>query len=690
VAGLGLVAALLLAAPVGLVGWRLMETREAPSALDLSRQTALNRVTIARAVEGLRGLARQIRYAPAGPAGADARRQALTRLRALGADPAWRAAVSPAFADALDEAQVAAMELSAKSASQTPWKTIIADTLDRLRRQTETGDMLGDSADAPDPTNDRNSAIADLLAVLTNASNANAAALPVLEAHARRLAARAIAAPDTHPGTPPFAVHRAIEDAMDIPAARRKALADQMFRDDLWHEADMALAHASDLALTMASQDLATAQDTLKDNSNRLSAALLSLALATLAAALLLVWRAIAGHALPLGRLARRADALGFNQSQSGTGSGKAWESLNRLISATETDTDFVSAAHDSEAKARRDAATLAAALLGAAPEAAVGRNLTGVSRSLDGTLDAVRAQATLALTESRLLATTSGGRRADVSSERAALAAHLVGDACAHLSERVDEAAHLVSALCLLSAPVANSTARVPVVLGRVLRETVSVLEPRLLARGVRFDLRCPASATVEAAPGILTAVLCYIIEAAMLRAEDEPDATVPMSAIVLSVTLGSDARVRLTVDDDGPAPTQETMDLIHPRAHRAGVYGPPQEGSQWGGSSRTFQEIHRDPERLAKALRKAPDAAALLLADGLARVALGQALEVADGPGRGTRVELFLPLHAGVGDADPRESTAPGPVRDPTDRGADPDSNPDLPLLRSGITRG
>jgi len=706
VVGLGLMAALILAAPVGLVGWRLMETRDAPSVLDLSRQMALNRVTIARAVEGLRGLARQIRHAPAGPAGADARRKALTRLRVLGSDPAWRAAVSPAFADALDEAQMAAMALSAKSASQTPWATIIADALDRIKRQTETGTPSGDAvnaADTADLANNRKSAITNLLAVLTTASHANAAALPVLEAHARRLAVRAIAAapeappethPETHPnihlGALPFAVHRAIEDAMNIPAARRKALSDQELRDDLWRKADMALAHASDLALTMASQDLATVGDTLKEDANRLSAALLSLALATLATALLLVWRAIAGHALPLGRLARRADALGFNQSQSRTSSGKAWESLNRLVSATETDTDFISAAHDSEAKARRDAATLAAALLGAAPEAAVGRNLTGVSRSLDGTLDAVRAQATLALTESRLLATTSGGRRADVSSERAALAAHLVGEACAHLSERVDEAAHLVSALCLLSAPVANSTTRIPVVLRRVLRETVSVLEPRLLARGVRFDLRCPASATVEAAPGILTAVVCYIIEAAMLRAEDEPDATVPMSAIVLSVTLGSDARVRLTIDDDGPAPTQETMDLIHPRAHRAGVHGGAQEGDHWGGTPRTFQEIHRDPERLAKALRRAPDAAALLLADGLARVALGQALEVADGPGRGTRVELFLPLHAGAGDADPRENTAPGPGRGPADDGTDPDTNPDLPLLRSGITRG
>ncbi|KAA5605842.1 HAMP domain-containing histidine kinase [Roseospira marina] len=662
---LALIVAALLAGPTTLTVWRIDEARQNPTRMQTAHDTARQDAEIARAVEGLRGLLRQIRVAPPGAAGTEARRVALSRLRVLASDPMWRADLPPAFGAALDDAVAVAGRLSDQAAAQRPWAAEIASALAQLAPFT--------AGDGP-----RAKALTALHDVLAEAAEANAAALPLLAAEAHRHAAHAIAAP---PSTTvvrgdPFAVHRAIEAALDIPAARRAALADRAARATLWQTGDSDLAEASDLAMTHAARVLETSRDALGGTMTRLTAALVSLGLAALAAGLVVAWRAVVGHALPLGRLARRGIALGYDPRRSGTGIDAAWDSLERLVGAMEDSAAVAQSARDAESNARRDATTLSAALLGAAPEAAVGRNLTGVARTLNTTLDAVRSQATLALTESRLLATAAGGRRADVSSERAALAAHLVGEACTTLSARVDEAAHLVSALRLLSAPVAEGPTRAPVALERILRETVSVLGPRLASRNIGLDLQCPSNATIEAPPGILTAVLCYVVEAAMLRAEDPPREKEGrgngLSGIVMGVVLGSDARARLTIDDDGPAPSPETWALVQ-RTRGTDATEP----GEWQG-------IHRNPERLAHALRRAPDAAALLLADGLARVALGAPLEIQEGPGRGTRVELSLPLQAAGDDRDP--SNGPSGRSDPDGPGGDPD----LPLLRAGITRG
>ncbi|MQX36107.1 HAMP domain-containing histidine kinase [Roseospira navarrensis] len=668
---LGLLAVLLLAGPSALVGWRLLETEARTATMPAVHHAALDHATVARAAEGLRGLTRQIRHAAPGPSGAEARRQALARLRVLTADPLWRAGLPPDFGVALETATAAAARLATASARQTLWHALIAAALDRLERLAQSAPTPGPTVDADDAAPGRAVLLARLHAVLAQAGAASGPALSVLEADARRLAARAIAAgPDPDAprlGGSPFAIHGAIAEALDIPAYRRADLSDQVTRDTLWAQADGALARAADIALQAAETGLRGADGVLSAETARLRAALLALGLAGTAVLLAVGWIALAGHARPLARLVARARALGFEPAnRPAVGESASWATLERLVTATEADAAVDRAARDAEADARRDQETLSGALLGAAPEAVVGRNLAEAARVLDGLLDAVRAQATLARSEARLLSTPGGGRRDDVSSERAALAAHLVGEACAALADQAGEAAHLVSALRLMSSPEAGGRGRAPLAMDRVMREVATVLTPRLASRGVRLDLRCPMSATVEAAPGILTAVVCYIIEAAMLRAEDAVDRTAdaptfPLSGIVVDVALGSDARVRLTIDDDGPMPAEGLLALIHP--------------------PRMARGLRRAPERLAHALREAPDAAALLLADGLARAALGEALDIVEGAGRGTRVSLSLPLQAGDG---PDDSLPPDWTRD--DSGEDPG----LPMIRTGLTRG
>jgi hypothetical protein len=659
VAGLGLIATLLVAAPAGLVGWRLMETDATVSTMESARQTTVDRAVIARAVEGLRGLARQIRFAPAGPGGDEVRRTALARLRVLATDPAWRRDLPASFGTALDSAATTAARLSALRAEQPPWSVRIAGALDRLRPFTRTGTP-------------RSRWLMELHGVLTRAGTASAPALPVLETQARHLAARAIAAPGlpvgVQSGADPFAIHGAIAAALEVPALRRAALTGEAEADRLWQRLDTALGDASDGALTAAGAAVAETGDRLHGETDRLAAALLSLALAALAAAMLLARHMMVAHAFPLGRLSRRVVAAGHAPADiRGSGVRAAWSHLDHVIGTVDSDAETMRAMLDAESAARHDATTLSAALLGAAPEAAAGRNLSDASRALGGVLDAVRAQSTLALTEARLLTNPAGGRRMDVSSERAALAAHLISEACTVLTERVDEATRLVSALRLLSAPIGGTGAQgtpAPVSLDRVLRETAAILGPRLSDRGARLDLRCPRDLTVNAAPGVLTAVICYVIEAAMLRADGSSGGAAALSAVVLEASVGSDARVRLAIDDDAPAPSPEALDLLEP--------------------ARTPHEGSGRPARLARALRGMPDAAALLLADGLARAALGGPLEAMEGPGRGMRVALALPLHAG-GDSRDRDPPA---GHGPSD--ADAADGADLPLLRTGVLRG
>jgi len=126
----------LLCAPAALVGWRVLDL--APhvddGALDAARAEADALATVARAVEGLRGLARQIRHAPAGSAGEPARQRAVSRFRVLSSDPAWRAGLPAAFGTALDDARAAVDRLAAHRNAQTPWTTLIADRLRTLDR----------------------------------------------------------------------------------------------------------------------------------------------------------------------------------------------------------------------------------------------------------------------------------------------------------------------------------------------------------------------------------------------------------------------------------------------------------------------------------------------------------------------------------------------------------------------------
>jgi hypothetical protein len=150
--------------------------------------------------------------------------------------------------------------------------------------------------------------------------------------------------------------------------------------------------------------------------------------------------------------------------------------------------------------------------------------------------------------------------------------------------------------------------------------------LAPRLQDARLHLSLSCPPDLESAADPGVLAAVLAYVIEAAALRAEAAPadaDHAPAAPALAVDATPAEAGGIALSVRDDGPPPTQAVRTLLE--GHPA-----------------------RDPARLAQALRTAPDAAALLLADGLARAGLGAPLTVAaDSPG-GLTVTLSLPRAA------------------------------------------
>jgi hypothetical protein len=581
---LGFVAAVLaglvlLAVPAGLVGWRLMvlDDRAGAQALETARSEAEALGTVVRAVEGARGLGRQIRFAPAGDAGDAARRRAALVLRVLTGDPAWRADLPASFGVALDEARAAADRLTLMRDTRSPWPILIAD---RLRALSLFADDPGQDSATP-----RARALGRLHQTLSLAARSDAPALAFLEREARRQAARAIALPGLPIGlerpAPPgsgLTVHAVIAAALEIPEARRSALADEARADRLWREADDALARAADIAQTTAVARLSGLGLTADAAWRRLRDALIASLLAALALAAGGGALVATAYVRPLSRLGRRAADLGFGGGRKGPSLDAAWTALENAVSVAGG-----APARDlgpTVAALRRDATTLRMALLGAASEAAAGRALAATAPVLARTL-----------------------------------------------AEDPGTARDVLSALRRLAA-AADDTPHAP--LDRILTDVLAVLDQQVRHRGLDLMLACPPNLWIDAPPAVLAAVVCYVVEAAVLRAEDhgaDPDRPV---AVSVTVEVEGTDRLRLVIDDDGPPASPAAAGLL--------------PGIDDGGGP-------ADPAaRLAQALREEPDAAALLLADGLARAGLGAPLAVAPRRASGPRTTLTIrPLTPG-----------------------------------------
>ncbi|MBB4285585.1 hypothetical protein [Roseospira goensis] len=624
---LAIAAALLLAAPAGLVTWRLTGMQTDAAALETAREDARALAAVARAIEGLRGLARQIRYAPAGAAGAEARDTAADRLGVLAADPAWRVLAPEAVGTALDEARSAVERLATRRSEREPWPVVISDRLAALERF-----AAGPDDDSATPRARRLGALLD---VLRTASRAQGAALPFLERRARQLAAEAIALPGLPLGLDPAtrlgsgaSVHAAIADALEVPAGRRAALTERAGLDVLWRTADRALAEAADGALAAADARLAATHAGLAADRARLTAALVAALLGVVSIGLATVLLAAHGHAGPLGRLGRRAAALGFARRRASWDESVAVAALDRALSASEADRARAADAEQGAADARRDAGTLASALLGAAAEAAAGRTVPGLAAALDAALARARRSAELAHQEAAVLAPADGTTRAAGGDARATRAAHRIGAACADVTDGLAEAEALLAALHSLG----GTSAPPPIALAPLLEEVLTGLDPRLHDAHLHLSLSCPAALRCDADPATVAAIVAYTVEAVALRAEAAPAETADRPAVALAVYAAQAAENTLTLSlaDDGPAPTPEARTLLA-EARPA-----------------------TDPAGLARALRTAPDAAALLLADGLARAGLGRALHIAvDEADTGVAVTVTLPAAAPEGAA-------------------------------------
>ncbi|SDE17429.1 hypothetical protein [Rhodospira trueperi] len=581
---LGLVAAVLaglvlLAVPATLAGWRLLalDARAGAETLEAARADAETLGTVARAVEGARGLGRQIRFAPAGAAGAAARQRAALLLRVLSEDPAWRADLPASFGAALDQARAAADLLTQQRDTQSPWPTLIAD---RLRALSLFADDPGQDSATP-----RARALGRLHQTLSLAARSGAPALGFLEREARRQAARAIAAPGLPIGlerpAPPgsgLTVHAVIAAALDIPEARRSALANEARADRLWREADDALARAADIAQTTAVARLSGLSLTADAAWRRLRDALLASLLAVLALAAGGGALVATAYARPLSRLGRRAADLGLGRTRGGPTRDVAWTALENAV-AVAGDTS----ARDQgaiEAALRRDAATLRLALLGAASEAAAGRALAATAPVLARTL-----------------------------------------------ADDPETARDVLSALRRLAAG-ADDTPHAP--LDRILTDVLAVLDQQVRHRGLDLTLTCPPNLWIDAPSAVLAAVVCYVVEAAVLRAEDHGAGSSRPVAVSVTVEVEGSDRLRLVIDDDGPPASPAAAGLL--------------PGIDDGGGP-------ADPAaRLAQALREEPDAAALLLADGLARAGLGTPLAVTARHSSGPRTILTVrPLTPG-----------------------------------------
>lgn len=666
---IALACAVLLAVPGGLVAWRAEIARTEASHLAQTRDDALALARIARATEGLRGLARQVRHVPAGSAGSRLRHDAAARFLVLAADPDSRARTPPAFGAALDAATEPLDRLVRRRDAAHPWDALITRRLAALET------LAASPGDDMAPPRDRHAAA--LHAVLAQAARAGAPALPFLDREARRLAALAIAAPGLprglglhiDPMTPGRGLFAAIAAALDVPAARRAQLVENAGADALWHVIDDALARAADIALVHADTRLADAQARARAAHQRLESALGAAGLTLAAVALALFGLAMAGHARPLETLARRAAALGPLDVPEGRHSAsRALALIGARIEGVAADRAHVHRAESARQDADHDTLTLGSALLGASAEAATGRALGSVRDPIGTALGTVRAQTALMRYDLGLLSdadTDPGpgtGARPHPNSDRQAAALTRLAEACATIDTETGRAEHLLSALTTLGHAAVPAGAGQPTPpLSRLLEDAAAILTPRAQAAGLDLHLTCPSSiGPVEGNPGLVMAVVVYLVEAAVLRVETRPPSAAGRDRsspggyrLGITVQAGDGRYLRLTLEDSGPAPSATTQAILtgDPAAHpaeRAGGgpgehprSGPGQGPGQGQGQG---QGPRRDTATLAHALREAPDAAAILLADALARVGLGRALDIVADPRTGPHITLWL----------------------------------------------
>ncbi|MBB4266356.1 hypothetical protein [Roseospira visakhapatnamensis] len=666
---LGLMAALVLLAMMGaavLIETRLRETRGALEAVRVAQAVRGDRSAAARQLDVARAMARQVRHAPTGPAGAESRRTAMVQATVLLGDPILRPWLTPARRADLDQARAALDTLAAARARPGAVDGVtIAARLDALARLAAPPEAPRDSS--------RASLLRGLHDVLTRAARADGPALAVLEQEARLLAARAIAVGPDPAATPDGAVDpvfAAIEAALSIPALRTAERASAEQADALWRQVDATVAGAAEDLLAAGDTVMLTALDRQRMRLDHLSRGWLAVLLGALAVAVAGALVIGASTVAPLVRLGRRARGLGFGDAGQGQALAEALTAMEGLRART------TEAEADARA-ARADARVLRSALLGAAPEAALGRSLTTVAQELQSVLGDIRAHATLARHECEDLVPPDDAPRGRVprplppTQDRAA---RLIVEACAALRDHCEFAAHLVGALRHLAGADADRPRSID--LTRTLEETLSVLAPRLRALGASVRLSCNESVVVRGDPVALGAVLFYVVEGAVLRAEgalprhrspalaeaQEPDTDAPdggrrssggplfdrmsagpdaadrraphpgLNGVSVAAVLESGGRVRLSIADDGPAPGPAIRALVR----------------------------NLDPSRpeggaadLAPALREAPEAAALILADALARAGLGCGLDVLVGEDWGLTVRLYLPLHAIEDDA-------------------------------------
>jgi len=670
---------LLIAIVIGaavLIHARLDRAIDASDAVTAAVADGRARMILVRQLEAARAIARQVRHAPIGPAGEQARRVSMVQAGVLLQDPVVREVMDSAdreiLTDAISDLETLAAMRARSGAQRGPslgWRLALLA-------------LYAAPAEAP-PDGSRGSYIRSLHTVLTLAAHADRPALSFLDHEAHRLADQAIAAPgeplDDAARWEPGSVFAAIEAALSIPAVRAADLVATERADTLWARVDDRLARLGDHVLAEGDATFRGALVGYEDDLDRLGAGFVGVLLGALAALALTVAAVWWGALSPLLRLGRWATRLG----------GGAAGGVGAVAAVLTTMDDLRSRAAQADAdagRARGDAAVLRAALLGAAPEAALGRSLTTVADELQTMLGDIRAYATLARHECDSLVVTEGGpprgrmpRPLPPQQDRAA---RLILDACASLREQCEFAAHMVGALRNLAG--AGGPRSRTIDLTRTLEESLAVAAPRLRLLGATVRLSCNESVVVRGDPVALGAVVFYVVESALLRAEggaavpsradpsdtygdgggaatdpgtgraamaEAPDqdqaaltltgpgegegedhrhphaAKARVNGVSVATVLESGGRVRVTIADDGPAPGEAVRALMRD-------LDPSRPDGVDGG--------------LAPALRQAPEVAALVLADALARAGLGCGLDVLAGEDWGLTVRLYLPLHA------------------------------------------
>jgi hypothetical protein len=327
-------------------------------------------------------------------------------------------------------------------------------------------------------------------------------------------------------------------------------------------------------------------------------------AAAVLAAGLALVW---GGLVAPLFALARQARRL----VPQGSGRGGALAQLAALVEAAEHRAVETEALRADRQAVLADAETLRAALLGAATEAAGGRTLASGLTGLDQGLGRARLLGAELLNEMPGPAVSGSIEAAGARFE----------EGFARLSERLDGLLGLVGA-----GSGHTERDRLAVPLSSHLGALVGALESRLRARGVLVSMSCDEALGAIVDPALLTAILFYALEAAALRAEAAADAGAGSLALSLDAMPTGRGGVVLGLDDDGPPLGEAARRALAPLI--------------------TGRRDHPDAVRiLAETLREAPECAALLLADGLCRAAVGDGMTLIEGEGDGLRVRFTVP---------------------------------------------